>query len=68
MTCYMKVFPQCNPEHPAPAGPLSSLLPSTVIEEANMAITPDSHKRNALFNHTRHLPPPQTVDTALMRV
>ena len=35
----MTVLPRRNPELPDPAGPLSSSLPSTAIEEANVAIT-----------------------------
>ena len=36
---YMMDLPLRNAELPDPTGPLSSSLPSTAIEEANMAIT-----------------------------
>ena len=35
----MTVLPQCNAKLPDDAGPISSLLPSMAIEQANMAIT-----------------------------
>ena len=51
----MMVLPQRNAELPYPAGPLSSLLPSTAIEQANVAIT-HVHQDKAEKTNTKREP------------
>ena len=38
LLCYMTVLPRRDAELPDPAGPLSSFVPSTAIEQANAAV------------------------------
>ena len=61
-------LPRRNLELANPPGPLSSSLPSTVIEGVNLAITHNSHERTFLSLHTHHLPLPQSIDGVFTRV
>ena len=79
---YMTVLPRRNAELPDPAGPLSSSVPSTAIEQANAAVEFFTYgsvphidvyvvAMNATLSlHTGLQPraPPEIVDTRLQRL
>ena len=59
---YVTVLPWHIAELPDPAGPLSSPLPSMVIEQATWPLHERATSKTHSL-HTRCLPPPQSIDT-----